>query len=182
VARATSSAAAARKVDQRHRGDEVIALDIPGFGGLTIHRVVSDYSGTHALGGVLRPGVVDRLIRLAALVEIHIVTSDTFGTAQRELATVPVTFHLLTGDRHDEQKRSYVCGKDPRTVAAFGNGMNDRLLLKTVKDAGGLAVAVDNGEGCAVETMLNAHILVSGSENALDLLLEPGRCKATLRF
>jgi len=35
-------------------------------------------------------------------------------------------------------------------VAAFGNGGNDRLLLKAMKDVGGSAVAVDNGEGCSI--------------------------------
>lgn len=54
-------------------------------------------------------------------------------------------------------------------------------MLKAVKDAGGLAVAVDNGEGCAPEAMQNAHIFIVGITNALDLLLEPIRCKATLR-
>lgn len=43
-------------------------------------------------------------------------------------------------------------------------------------------MAVDNGEGCAVDTILNANILVRGSEQALDLLLEPNTLKATLRF
>jgi soluble P-type ATPase len=69
-----------------------------------------------------------------------------------------------------------------KTVAAFGNRNNDRLLLKTVRDAGGLAIAVDNGEGCAVDTILVANRVVHGSENALDLLLDSNRCKATLRF
>ena len=71
---------------------------------------------------------------------------------------------------------------EPKRVAAFGNGTIDRLLLKTVRDAGGLAVAVDNGEGCALDAILNANILIHGSEQALDLLLEPNSCKATLRF
>jgi len=54
-------------------------------------------------------------------------------------------------------------------------------MLKAVKDVGGLAIAVDNGEGCSVQTLLNAEIFVVGIANALDLLLEPIRCKATLR-
>jgi len=66
-------------------------------------------------------------------------------------------------------------------IAAFGNGRNDALMLKAVKDAGGLAIAVDNGEGCAVEALQNAHIFIVGITNALDLLLDPTRCKATLR-
>ena len=159
----------------------MIVLDIPGFGCLRISRIVSDFTGTHAFQGSLRPTVKERLIRLAGLVEIHILTSDTFGTAKRELAGIPVRLELLDGDQHDEQKKAYVQKLEPQHAAAFGNGINDRLLLQTVKNAGGLAVAVDNGEGCALETMLNAHVFVSGSENALDLLLDSNRCKATLR-
>jgi soluble P-type ATPase len=66
-------------------------------------------------------------------------------------------------------------------MAAFGNGANDRLLLREVKNAGGLAVAVENGEGCAVETLLEAAVLIHGAQNAIGLLLEPARIKATLR-
>jgi len=160
----------------------MIRLDIPGFGLREISRVVSDYTGTHAFAGALRPGVRSRLAQLGELVEVHILTSDTFGTAERELGELPVILHLLDGEQHDEQKRAYVLELDPQRVAAFGNGNNDRLLLGTVRDAGGLAIAVDNGEGCAIDTILAANLLVHGSENALDLLLDDNRCKATLRF
>jgi soluble P-type ATPase len=60
-----------------------------------------------------------------------------------------------------------------------GNGRNDRFWLRLVKQAGGLAV--DVGEGCAVEAIQNAHIFISGIANALDLLLRTNRVKATLR-
>jgi soluble P-type ATPase len=159
----------------------MIRFSIPGFGSREISRVVSDYSGTHAFSGALRPGVRTRLAQLAKLAEVHILTSDTFGTARQELEGLPLTLHLLDGERHDEQKLAYVLEMEPKRVAAFGNGNNDRLLLKTVKDAGGLAIAVDNGEGCAIETVLAANLLIHGSENALDLLLHTDRCKATLR-
>ncbi len=160
----------------------MIRLDIPGFGPREIHRVVSDYTGTHSFAGALRPGVKTRLAQLIQLVEVHVLTSDTFGTAKRELHDLSVTLHLLVGEKHDEQKRAYVLAHDPQHMAAFGNGNNDRLLLGTVREAGGLAIAVDNGEGCAIDTILAANLLIHGSENALDLLLDGDRCKATLRF
>ena len=140
----------------------MIKLTIPGFGPLEISRVVTDYTGTHSFKGVVRRSVRTRLARLARLVEVHVLTIDTFGTARRELARLPVELHFLNNDRRNDKE--------------------NRLLLKTVRDAGGLAVAVDNGEGCALEAILNANILVHGSEQALDLLLEPNSCKATLRF
>jgi hypothetical protein len=94
---------------------------------------------------------------------------------------IAITLHRLKTLQHDIEKASIVRQLDPRHVAAFGNGNNDRLMLRTVKTAGGLAVAVDNGEGCALDAILNANLFVGGSENALDLLLEPRRCIATLR-
>jgi hypothetical protein len=45
-----------------------------------------------------------------------------------------------------------------------------------------LAIAVENGEGCALETILNANVFVVGAVKAFELLLEPTRLRATLRF
>jgi hypothetical protein len=56
------------------------------------------------------------------------------------------------------------------------------LLLKAAKEAGGIAIAVDNGEGCASDALLNSDLFVVGACNALTLLLEVKRCIATLRF
>jgi soluble P-type ATPase len=110
-----------------------------------------------------------------------VVSSDSFGIAQGQLATIPLEPYILRTDQHDEEKRAYVQSRGLGTIVAFGNGRNDALMLKAIKDAGGLAIAVDNGEVCAYEAMQNAHIFVVGITNALDLLLEPTRCKATLR-
>ncbi len=159
----------------------MIRVEIPGFGVREIERVVSDYSGTHAFVGGVREGVKARLAELTRHVEVHVLTADTFGTARRELGDLPIVLHVLGGESHDEQKRAYALERDPRHVAAFGNGNNDRLLLEAVRDAGGLAIAVDNGEGCALAAILASDLLVHGSENALDLLLDTDRCKATLR-
>ena len=158
-----------------------IVIDIPGFGERHIRIAVSDYTGTHSFGGAIEPDVKGKLRELVALVDLHIVTADSFGTAERELAGIATPYKLRTG-RHDIEKAEYVSQFDLRNVAAFGNGNNDRLMLKTVKEGGGLAIAVDNGEGCALDAMRNADLFVVGAANAIDLLLDPVRLKATLRF
>jgi soluble P-type ATPase len=127
-------------------------------------------------------GVRDRLLRLAQLADIHVVTADSFGTAEEELKGLPLVCKRLEGENEEVQKQRYAIDLNPRYVASFGNGNNDRLHLKVVKEAGGLAVAVENGEGCALEAILNANVLVVGAVNAFDLLLEPTRLIATLRF
>jgi soluble P-type ATPase len=114
-------------------------------------------------------------------VEVYGVTSDSYGKARQELDGI-LRPHILGGERHDVEKQDYVKKFDLQHVAALGNGNNDRLRLRRVKEAGGLALAVDNGEGCAIDALVNAHILIVGVANALNLLLDPTGCKATLRF
>ncbi|MCW5982906.1 MAG: hypothetical protein KIT09_32755 [Bryobacteraceae bacterium] len=159
-----------------------ISVDIPAFGRLEIWTLLSDYTGSLSCGGKLAPGVEERLLRLSELIDIHVLTSDTFNTAQRELARLPLYINVLAGENHDVQKAAYMRSHFvPNRVAALGNGANDRLLLRAVKEGAGLAIAVDNGEGCSLEAMLNAHLLISSAAAALDLLLDPNRLKATLR-
>jgi soluble P-type ATPase len=160
-----------------------IEITIPHFAEpLIIRRIVVDYTGTLSIGGKLSAGVDVRLRRLKELVEIDVLSADSFGTAHRQLASIPLPPQILQpGSHHDEDKEAHVKKHTPSQIAAFGNGNNDALMLKAVKAAHGLAVAVDNGEGCSVQAMLSADIFIMGITNALDLLLEPTRCKATLR-
>jgi soluble P-type ATPase len=64
----------------------------------------------------------------------------------------------------------------------LGTWANDRLLLKAVKEAGGLAIVVDDGDGCAIEALVNAHVFIAAAANAMDLLIDTNFVKATLRF
>lgn len=158
-----------------------IDIKVPGFGDREIRIVVSDYTGTLSCAGKLAPGVREKLTKIMKLVNIRVISSDSFGTAESELAGIVKPEILKTG-QHDVEKQNYVKQFDLKHVAAFGNGNNDRLLLKTVKEGGGLAIAVDNGEGCAIDALLNANLFIVSVVNGLNLLLEPRSCKATLRF
>ncbi|HXX45866.1 MAG TPA: hypothetical protein VEJ38_14150 [Candidatus Acidoferrales bacterium] len=157
-----------------------IAIDIPGFGKRMIRTIISDYTGTLSLHGKLTAGVKPRLLRLQKLLDVRIVTADTYGTARKQLKGIAEP-HMLRKKRQDVVKRDFAKKFDLRHVAAFGNGNNDRLLLRAVKKAGGIAIAVDNGEGCAVDSLRAANIFISGAANALDLLLHTNAIKATLR-
>src|SRR5215831_12790582 len=152
-----------------------IQVNIPGFRNLDIRAICSDYTGTLSLEGELITGVKSRLRKLAKLVDIYVLTSDTRGTAKIELQSIlnPI---IIQGRKHDEEKRNYLRRHlNPKHVAVLGNGRNDKLWLKEVSKAKGLAIAVDVGEGCAIEALQNADIFVCGIANALDLLLDSDR-------
>ena len=153
-------------------------LDIPGFGPVRLEHLVSDFTGTLSVEGKLLPHVRERLNRVAALVRIHILTADTFGKARAELEGIHCEVHILSGKDHDVQKEKYVRRLSAKGVIAFGNGKNDRRMLKAAK----IGVAVSEGEGCAVDAIIAADIHVRKAVDGLDLLLKPKRLKATLRF
>ena len=155
----------------------MIALDIPGYGRIEIAHCVSDFSGTLSEDGHLMPGVKEKLNELAGRVRLHILTSDTFGSARKELEGVTCAVHILEGGDHTGQKERYVAGLGAERVAALGNGNNDVLMLK----AAGLGIAVCLREGCSVEAMNASRIFVRSPLDAIDLLLNPKRLIATLR-
>jgi len=155
----------------------MIELDIPGAGTMRLDVLVLDFSGTLAFDGTLTPGVKERLIELAGPLEIHVLTSDTFGTASAQLDGIPCACTILGGDDHAGQKERYIRQLGPSRVAAIGNGMNDVQMLKAAR----LGIAVLEGEGVAAPAVAAADILARNIGDALGILLHPLRLKATLR-
>jgi soluble P-type ATPase len=154
------------------------SVDIPGFGEVNAEYLISDFTGTLSVDGALLPGVEDRLNRISEFMQVQILTADTFGKAREALEKVNCTINILTGADHDLQKEAYVQELGPDKVVALGNGNNDRKLLAAAR----VGIAVAEGEGCAVEAIVAANILVRSAVDGLDLLLNPKRLKATLRF
>jgi soluble P-type ATPase len=156
----------------------MLELEIPGFGWVRIEHLASDFTGTLSVGGRLLPGIREQLNQITGFLKIHILTADTFGKAKEELGGVNCDIHILTGENHDVQKEEYVKKLGAETVVAFGNGNNDRKMLKTAH----VGIAVTEGEGCAVDALTAADIHVTSANSGLDLLLNVKRLKATLRF
>lgn len=157
---------------------EMMELEIPGFGKLLLSHLVADYNGTLAVDGRLIPGAAEKLNRLAALLELHVVTADTFGIARQELRGINCVLHILAGENHDRQKEAYVEKIGSGEVVALGNGRNDSLMLAASR----IGIAVTEKEGCAVAALVAADILVHSALDGLDLLLNPKRLLATLRI
>ena len=152
-------------------------LEIPSFGHLSIKHLVCDYNGTLAVDGRLRNSVKEHLNHVAQLVEIHIITADTFGLAERELRGVNCKLTILPKEHQSEAKMDYVQNLGPQETIAIGNGRNDRLMLETA--AIGIAVLMD--EGSALQAIRAADIVVPGINEALAYFKEPRRLIATLR-
>jgi soluble P-type ATPase len=155
----------------------MLEIDIPGHLMLRLQHLVLDYNGTLAQDGVLIGGVKERLHALSSMLQIHIVTGDTFGKARDELIGIPCELLVLPAEGQGQLKRQYIQQLGCETTVCIGNGRNDRLMLKEA----GLSIAVVQTEGAATQTVLAATVLSPDILAALDLLIYPLRLVATLR-
>jgi len=154
----------------------MIDIDIPG-NPLTLEHLVMDYNGTLAVDGQLVPGVRSRLVKLADQLSVHVITADTFGLARRGLDGIPCDLFILPPGNQDQAKRDYVRSLGSSGSVCIGNGRNDRMMLEEAL----LGIAVILEEGASSITLMSADVVCLNIVNALDLLLNPLRLKATLR-
>lgn len=154
----------------------MIRIEIPGREALEIAHVVLDYNGTIAVDGALLPPVRQRLEQLKEVVEIHVLTADTYGTVQEQCRMPSVAVHTFPRAGAAACKAEIVSALEGG-VACFGNGFNDIPMFSLAA----LSVAVLEGEGLCAQLLTQADVLVTSAADGLDLLLKPDRLRATLR-
>lgn len=156
----------------------MILIKIPGFKELHLRFLVLDFNGTLAAEGKLLKGVAEKINELAAKLEIHVITADTFGNAKAQLKNVKCKVRIADEDEQQSQKLDYIAQLGAESVVAVGNGRNDALMLKHAA----LGIAVIQKEGACSETLMAADVVCTNILDALDLLINPLRLKATLRM
>lgn len=152
----------------------MVHIDIPFRGLIELRHAVFDVNGTLALDGKPFPGVGERLKLLANVLTLHVLTAGTHGNLPEMEQMLGIPFHVInTGD----EKTCYVEQLGAAHVIAFGNGVNDKGMLRVAA----IGVAVLGGEGVAISSLQVADLLVSSPVDAIDLVLNPKRLVATLR-
>lgn len=151
-----------------------IHVDVPGGQSLTLTHLLLDFTGTLSCDGVLLPGVAERLKQLGEKLDIIVLTADTFGTAAKQVEGLPVAFRRIQNGR---DKADFVRGLSSSGIASIGNGRNDVEMVKMST----VGIAVVGPEGCSGELVAVAKVVCRDILDALDLLLNPLRIKATLR-
>jgi len=155
----------------------MMTIDIPGSREILVKYLVLDYNGTLAIDGKLIAGLEPLLNQLSEQLEIFVLTADTFGTVEKELAGVNCQVSVIQQEEQDKQKEQFVTSLGKENVVAIGNGLNDALMLTSAE----LGIVLLQAEGAAVKTMLSADVVCRHITDALELLTNPLRLKATLR-
>jgi P-type E1-E2 ATPase len=155
----------------------VIDVDIPGFGRLALEHLVLDVNGTIVVDGQPHPDLANVLGRLSRELHVVAITADTRGTAVELTDSLGIDIHIIQPGREAEQKAAFVEELGASGVAAVGNGANDVAMLESAA----LGVAVVGREGAYAGLLGVADVVVSRISDALGLLAEPQRLRATLR-
>jgi soluble P-type ATPase len=159
------------------RGEqEMISINVPGWGNMEIENIVLDLNGTIATDGKVSVGVKEKINFLSGKAKCYILTADTQGTAGEESSGMNVELLKVSKNDSSEVKRRVLESLDPTRTVAIGNGNNDRLVLKEAA----LGIAVLGQEGTAASAVKAADIVARDILSALDLLLKPKRLMATL--
>lgn len=155
----------------------MLKITIPGVGELDIKHVVFDFNGTLATDGKLHPFLAPLFAQLKKMVDIAVLSADTYGTVQAECMDLGIDVHVLSSKNGTAEKRAFVRESGAESTICVGNGVNDAGMFEICA----LSLLIMGEEGCAVKTLAKADIVVKNSEDALNLLLHPKRLTATLR-
>ena len=155
----------------------MIRIEIPGMELLEIEHLVLDYNGTIAINGILIDGVMERLEKLSVLLDIHVITADTYGSVHEQCHGHAISVHVIGKYHQDREKLTFLESLKPEHCVAIGNGKNDLLILSQAA----LGFAVIQEEGISTKTFLASDVVFHSINDALDALLHPNRLIATLR-
>jgi P-type E1-E2 ATPase len=152
----------------------MLHVPVPGGADLSLEHLVLDANGTLTDRGELIPRVWEALRRLRRELALHLLSADTFGTAEELAAQLGAAFGRVDSG---PEKARYVERLGARSCVAVGNGRNDVPML----EAAALGIAVLGPEGTVGAAVAAADVVARSVEEALVMLGEPKALMATLR-
>ena len=109
--------------------------------------------------------------------QVHIITVNSFGTAEAELEGIACTVKLLPKENQRLEKGKYIAALGDDCVISIVNGSNDKETLHY----SAVGIILIQKEGACAETLLVSNIVCTNIYDALDLIINPKRMSATLR-
>jgi P-type E1-E2 ATPase len=155
----------------------MISLDIPGSSTIHLKHLVLDVNGTLAVDGTLIHGIVEHISQLRQELNVHLLTADTHGKQDQIDHLLKLTAVRVQPGAEARQKADYIHNLGGKETVAIGQGANDSLMLKSAV----LGICILSPEGTALETLLQADLVVPDIQSAFSCLHNPARLIGTLR-
>lgn len=155
----------------------MIKIEIPGRFTYIIENAVFDYNGTIASNGNISQSVREKINELSKLVNVYVLTADTYGSAAKECSGLNLKLLTFSNCLAADFKAKIVSDLGNDNSICFGNGYNDIKMF----DKALLKVAVLGDEGMCSELLFKSDIIVKSIEDGINLLLNPKSLIADLR-
>jgi soluble P-type ATPase len=156
----------------------MIELRFPDGEKINIKHLVLDFNGTIANDGILIAGVKEKMINLSKILNIHIITADTYGTINKQFNDNNINIETIDKDFSGRKyKNNFVESLGKNNVIAIGNGNNDSKMLKSAV----IGIAIIGEEGLATDCVLNSDIVFNNIFDALNIIENVKGLIATLR-
>lgn len=152
----------------------MLKVDIPGFGAMELRYAVLDLNGTLTYRGSLIDGVAERIDVLRSHLDVHILSSDTFGTREGCAFLLQVQYSKVATC---QDKVRFLEHLGPSECVAIGNGANGTGMLRLA----GLGICVVGPEGAASAAIVAADIVCHSIVEALDVVVDGQLLTATLK-
>lgn len=155
----------------------MLEVDIPGFKSLELEHLVLDLNGTIVIDGQPHPDLAGALADLSKSLHVVCITADTRGLAVGLGEELGIEMQIIQPGREASQKAMFVSELGAESVVAIGNGANDVEMLETAA----LGIAIIGREGAYAGLLSSADVIVGRINDALGLLINSDRLRATLR-
>lgn len=156
----------------------MIELKLPNRDKINIEHLVLDFNGTIANGGILIAGIEEKLINLSKILNIHIITADTYGTINKQFNNKNIKIETIDKEISGRvYKNNFVENLGKNNVIAIGNGNNDSKMLNSAV----IGIAIIGEEGLATDCIINSDIVFSNIFDALNIIENVKGLIATLR-
>lgn len=155
----------------------MLIYKIPGRDDIEIENIVFDYNGTIAVDGKILEGVRELLSELGNYANIYILTADTYGTVAKECSDIDAKVLTFPKENAGESKKGIVKNLGEEKTICVGNGFNDIPMFKEVV----ISIAVIEGEGSSGKLLVHADIVTRSIIEAIEIILNEDKMKATLR-
>jgi P-type E1-E2 ATPase len=152
----------------------MLHVSIPAGEDLSLEHLVLDVNGTLADRGRRIEAAAEALAELRQELALHVLSADTFGTAEKLAGDVGADFRRVSTGA---DKLAYLEWLGAEKCVAVGNGRNDAAMLRSAA----LGIAVIGPEGAHAAAVAAADVLTRSVEEALALVADPRALTATLR-
>lgn len=155
----------------------MIKVEVPGRFTYIIENAVFDYNGTIASNGRICESVREKINILSKLVNVYVLTADTYGSAAKECEGLNLKLLTFPKGNAADFKANIVSDLGKDNCICYGNGYNDIKMFEKAL----LKVAVLGDEGMCSELLFKSDIMVKSIEDGINLLLNVNSLIADLR-